>query len=69
MIKKFNMHKFFGAPFLMKDCFIAAESINQLQKDLNIAKESQRYSELQQKAGRQVLTRSHEEKNKLKEEN
>ena len=40
-----------------------------MQKDLDTAKESQRYAESQYKAGRQVTTRSHEEKNKLKMEN
>jgi hypothetical protein len=56
-------------PFLIKDWSIAAESINQLQKDLDAAREAQRYAELQQEAGYRVLTRSHEERDKLKAEN
>jgi hypothetical protein len=61
--------KNYGAPFLMKDWSIAAESINQLQKDLDAAREAQRYAESQQEAGYRVLTRSHEERDKLKAEN
>jgi hypothetical protein len=49
--------------------FIAAEAINQLQKDLESAREAQRYAESQREAGYRVLTRSHEEKDKLKAEN
>jgi hypothetical protein len=52
----------------MKDGSIAAESINQLQKDLDAAREAQRYAESQQEAGYCVLTRSHEERDKLKAE-
>jgi hypothetical protein len=61
--------EFDGTPFLMKDWSIAAESINQLQKDLDAAREAQRYAESQQEAGYRVLTRSHEERDKLKAEN
>jgi hypothetical protein len=49
--------------------FVAAESINQLQKDPETAREAQRYSESQWEAGYRVLTRSHEESDKLKAEN
>ena len=59
---------FDGTPFLMKDGSVAAESINQLQKDLDAAREAQRYAESQQEAGYRVLTRSHEERDKLKAE-
>ena len=65
-----NVYNFFdGTPFLMKDGSVAAESINQLQKDLDAAREAQRYVESQQEAGYHVLTRSHEERDKLKAEN
>jgi hypothetical protein len=57
-----------GMPFLMKVWSIAAESINQLQKDLDAAREAQRYVESQQEAGYRVLARSHEERDKLKAE-
>ena len=53
----------------MREYFIAAESIGQLQKDLDAARESQRYAESQHEAGRCVLNRSLEEKNQLKAEN
>ena len=56
-------------PVLMREYFIAAESIGQLQKDLDTARESQRYAESQHEAGRPVLNRSLEEKNQLKAEN
>ena len=59
----------FGTPFLMKECPIAAKSISQVKKDLDAAKESQRYAESQHEAGHRGLTRAHEEKNKLKVEN
>ena len=59
----------YGTLLLMKDWSIAAESINQLQKDLDAAREAQRYAESQQEAGYRVLTRSHEERDKLKAEN
>ena len=52
----------------MKDDSIAAESINQLRKDLDIAREAQRYAELPQEAGYRVLSRSYEERDKLKAE-
>ena len=52
----------------MKDNSIVAESINQLQKDLDMAREAQRYAESQQEAGYRVLSRSHEERDKLKAE-
>ena len=52
----------------MKDDSIAAESINQLQKDLDIAREAQRYAEAQQEAGYRVPSRSYEERDKLKVE-
>ena len=48
--------------------FVATESIGQLQRDLDAAKESQRYAKAQEAAGRRVITRSHEKKNKLKVE-
>jgi hypothetical protein len=51
---------------LTKGKSVAAESINQLQRDLKAAKEAQRYAEAQQEAGYRVLTRSHEERDKLK---
>jgi hypothetical protein len=54
---------------LTKDEFIAAESINQLQKDLETAREAQRYAESQQEAVYRVLSRSHGERDKLKAEN
>ena len=57
------------APCLTLALFIVAKSIGQLQKDLDAAKESQRYAESQHQAGVQVLKRSHEENNKLKAEN
>lgn len=47
---------------------VAADSINQLQKDLKTAREVQRYTESQQEAGYRVLTRSHEERDRLKAE-
>ena len=43
--------------------------MRQLRKDLEAAKESQRSAESRHEAGKRVLTRSHEEKNKLKAEN
>jgi uncharacterized protein (DUF3084 family) len=49
--------------------FVVAESINQLQKDLETAREAQRYAESQREAGYHVLTRSREERDKLKAEN
>jgi hypothetical protein len=49
--------------------FIAAKAIGQLQKDLDAAKETQRYAESQHQAGLRVLKRSQEETNKLKTEN
>ena len=52
----------------MKDDSIAAESINQLRKDLDTAREAQRYAESQQEAGYRVLSRSHEKRDKLKAE-
>ena len=60
--------KFDGTPLLMKDDSIAAKSINQLRKDLDIAREAQRYAESQQEAGYRVLSRSYEEREKLKAE-
>ena len=56
-------------PCLTLDVLIATESIGQLRKDLDAAKESQRYAESQHDAGLRVLKRSHEENNKLKAEN
>ena len=53
----------------MREYFIAAESIGQLQKDLDTTRESQRYAKSQHEAGRRVLNRSLEEKNQLKAEN
>jgi hypothetical protein len=53
----------------MKDWSIAAELINQLEKDLDAAREAQRYAESQQQAGYRVLSRSHEERDKLTAEN
>jgi hypothetical protein len=61
--------EFYGTPFIMKDWSIAAESINQLWKDLDAAREAQRYAESQQEAGYRVLTRSHEERDKLEAKN
>ena len=52
----------------MKNDSIVAESINQLQKDLDMARKAQRYAEAQQEAGYRVLSRSHEERDKLKAE-
>ena len=52
----------------MKNVSIAAEMINQLQKDLDMAWKAQRYAESQQEAGYRVLSRSHEERDKLKAE-
>jgi hypothetical protein len=49
--------------------FVAAEAINQLQKDLESTREAQRYAESQREAGYRVLTRSQEERDKLKAEN
>ena len=54
---------------LTRGYYVAAESIGQLQKDLDVARESQRYAESQQEAGCRVLQRHLEEKNRLKEEN
>jgi hypothetical protein len=49
--------------------FVAVESINQLQKDLETAREAQRYAESHREADYRALTRSHEERDKLKAEN
>jgi hypothetical protein len=54
---------------LTRGYYVAAESIGQLQKDLDVARESQRYAESQHEAGGRVMTRHIEEKNRLKEEN
>jgi len=40
----------------MKNVSIAAEMINQLQKDLDMARKAQRYAESQQEAGYRVLS-------------
>ena len=48
--------------------FIAAESIGQLQKDLNAAKEIQWHVKSQHQAGLRFLKLSQEETNKLKTE-
>ena len=61
--------EFLWNTFLMKDWSIAAGSIGQLQKELDAAKEAQWYAESQREAGYRVLTRSHEENDKLKAEN
>lgn len=45
---------------------VEPESIAQVQKDLDAAKETQRYAESQHQAGLRVLKRSQEETNKLK---
>jgi hypothetical protein len=58
-----------NVPCLTPAFFVAAESICQLQKDLDAAKESQRYAESHYQAGLRVLKRSHEENNKLKPDN
>ena len=52
----------------MKNVSIAAETKNQLQKDLDIARKAQRYAESQQEASYRVLSRSHEERDRLKAE-
>ena len=54
---------------LTRGYYIAAESIGQLQKDLDVARESQRYAESQHEAGGRVMTRHIKEKNRYKEEN
>jgi hypothetical protein len=54
---------------LTRGYYVAAESIGQLQKDLDVARESQRYAESQHEAGGHVMTRHIEEKNRFKEEN
>ena len=54
---------------LTQGYYVAAESIGQLQKDLDVARESQQYAESQLEAGHRVLQRHLEEKNHLKEEN
>ena len=48
---------------------LAAESIGQLQKDLDAARESQRYAESQHEAGCLSLQRNLEEKKRLQVEN
>ena len=48
--------------------FVAVESIGQLQKDLEMAKESQRYAESHNEANNNSLFRSVDENKKLKEE-
>ena len=60
---------YLGYFVITQTSLIAVESLGQLQKDLDAAREAQRYVESQQEAGHRVLTRSHEEKNKLKAEN
>ena len=56
-------------PMLTRGYFLAAESIGQLQKDLDAARESQRYAESQYEAGCLLLQRNPEEKKHLQVEN
>ena len=60
------MHELFRVPCLTQASLIAVKSIGELQKDLDVAKELERYAESQHEAGHRVLTRSNEENNKLK---
>ena len=54
---------------LMQGYHVSAESIGQLQRDLDVARESQQYAESQLEAGHRVLQHHLNEKNRLKEEN
>ena len=55
--------------FLMRGYFIEAESIGQLQKDLDTTKELQRYAESEHEVGRGVFSQSLDENTSLEAEN
>jgi hypothetical protein len=54
--ESFIMLELIRVPCLTQASLIAVESIGQLQKDIDAARESQRYAKSQHEAGRRVLT-------------